>query len=345
MLGDVGSGSQIPHQDLSSGYIPLSFVGTAQPLLSFKQLTLSKQDASKNNPSGSPSQASKSCSDVDMATPMNRFALLSSYFSIGINSCLLCTVLYFIAMDAISSQSPLTIPWWKKVSAFNLHLAAMAVSLIFFSLCVINEAWSMAFWTVLLVPLNFLFSATFKAVAATCFRIVLRATPLFLFAVVIPAIGYTISMYSYGGTMVPALALSFVDWTRIIETTSIILVASIDLGLLICFVLHIFKHTRTSETAPIERKFLVICYFGIASNVLCIIAFVAQVVQVATVVSASRFIVRQVTLDAATHLVFTGVFFTLVVMKVVLRHEDRLEANERQKTLRRSIAKYSVASV
>ncbi|KAJ3233734.1 hypothetical protein HDU78_006254 [Chytriomyces hyalinus] len=267
-------------------------------------------------------------------------------------------------MDAISSQNPLTIPWWKKVSAFNLHLAVMAVSLICFSLCVIHEAWFMAFWTVLLVPLNFLFSATFKmfyllhswkrassvvsslsSVAAWCFRIVIRSAPIFLFGVVIPALGYTISVYSFGGSMVPELALSFVEWTRIIETTSIILIASIDLSLLICFVLHIFKHTRASETAPIERKFLVICYFGITSNVLCIIAFVAQVVQVATVVSASRFMIRQVTLDAATHLVFTGVLFTLVVMKVVLRQEDRLEANERQKTLRRSIAKYSVASV
>ncbi|KAJ3379942.1 hypothetical protein HDU80_002270, partial [Chytriomyces hyalinus] len=280
------------------------------------------------------------------------------------NSCLLCAVLYFIAMDAISSESPLTIPWWKKVSAFNLHLAVMAVSLICFSLCVIHEAWSMAFWTVLLVPLNFLFSATFKlfyllhswkrassvvsslsSVVAWCFRIVIRSAPIFLFGVVIPALGYTISMYSFGGKLVPKLAVSFVEWTRIIETTSIIMIASIDLSLLICFVLHIFKHTRTSETAPIERKFLVICYFGITSNLLCIIAFVAQVVQVATVVGASRFIIRQVTLDAATHLVFSGVFFTLVIMKVVLRHEDRLDANERQKTLRRSIAKYSVASV
>ncbi|KAJ3231966.1 hypothetical protein HDU81_003382 [Chytriomyces hyalinus] len=294
---------------------------------------------------------------------MNRFALTSSYVSISISSCLLCTVLYFITVDAIGSQTPMAAPWWKKVSPFNLHLVVMAVSLICFSLCVIHEAWTMAYWTVVLVPLNFFLSATFKTfyllhswkrassvvyslsnAVATCFRLVIRATPVFLYGVVIPAVGYTISMYTVEDTQAFTLALSFVDWTRIIETASIILVASIDLSLLICFIIHIFKHTRTSETAPVERKFLVICYFGIASNMLCILAFAAQVVQVVTVVSTSRFMIRQVTLDAATHLVFTGVFLTLVAMKVVLRHEDRVDASERQTTLRRSIAKYSGAS-
>ncbi|KAJ3231964.1 hypothetical protein HDU81_003380 [Chytriomyces hyalinus] len=221
----------------------------------------------------------------------------------------------------------------------------------------------MAVWTVVLVPLNYFFSATFKTfyllhswkrassvvnslshAVATCFRFGIYTTPVVLYSAVIPATGYPVSMYTLQEGQPFTLLLSFADWTRILETTAIILVASIDLSLLICFIVHIFKHTRISETAPIERKFLVISYFGIASNVLCIIAFVAQVVQVATVVSSSRFIVRQMTLDAATHLVFTGVFLTLVVMTVVLRHEDRLEAAERETLLRKSIAKYSAAS-
>ncbi|KAJ3249456.1 hypothetical protein HDU77_007707 [Chytriomyces hyalinus] len=162
-----------------------------------------------------------------------------------------------------------------------------------------------------------------------------------MYAVVIPAMVYAASLRSshMEGNSLPKESKK---WMRIFETISIILMASIDLGLLFCFVFHIFKNTRVSETAPIERKFLTICYFGIVANTFCCAAFVSQLVEFATVLSTSRLAIRQVRWDAMIQLVFTSVLLTLVVMKVVLRHEDRREVAFRQQSLKQALVKYSV---
>ncbi|KAI8823865.1 hypothetical protein BJ741DRAFT_633902 [Chytriomyces cf. hyalinus JEL632] len=302
---------------------------------------------------------SKRCSAVEMAIPMNRSVLIGSFTAIGINTLLFGVLLYFTITEAKEMGSPATASLWKKISPFNFQLSVMALSLMGFYACIIYQAWILGPATVGLIPPNVFFSATFKtfyllhswkrgsaviysisAWAAKCFRILIFVAPIVMYAVVIPAIVFAVSLSSSRSGFTP-LAKESQEWIRTIEAISIVLMASVDLGLLFCFIFHIFKNTRVSKTAPIERKFLTICYFGIISNTFCCAAFVTQLVQVVTVISVTRLPVHQVRLDATVHMIFTSVLVTLVVMKMVLRHEDRHEVATQQRSLKQALVKYS----
>ncbi|KAJ3249455.1 hypothetical protein HDU77_007706 [Chytriomyces hyalinus] len=304
----------------------------------------------------------KSCSAITMAIPMNRSVLIGSFTALGINTLLFVALLYFTITEAKEMGSPASASLWKKISPFNFQLSVMALSLMGFYVCIVYQAWILGPASVPLIPPNVFFSATFKTFyllhswkrgsaviysistwAAKCFRILISLASFVMYAVVIPAIVFAVSLSSSRSGITP-LAKESQEWIRTIEAISIVLMASVDLGLLFCFIVHIFKNTRVSETAPIERKFLKICYFGIISNTLCCAAFVTQLVQVVTVISLTRLPVHQVRLDATVHMVFTSVLVTLVVMKVVLRQEDRRELATQQRSLKQALVKYSVTA-
>ncbi|KAJ3254104.1 hypothetical protein HDU77_004259 [Chytriomyces hyalinus] len=304
---------------------------------------------------------SDSCSESAMITPMNRSVLIISFIAIGFNVCIACALLYFIISEA-NETPPLAVILGREImiSPFNLQLSLMAMSLLGFYSCIIYESWLFIATTAYLVPLNFFFSATFKTaylfhswmraskvinsvsiLTAGCIRICLYTVPIVTYATIIPTIAFLVTL-SNPGDGFTALARTSKQWMRFIETASIILVASVDLTLLICFVLHILKNTRESEHAPVEQKFMMISYFGVIANALCFTALVVQIEQVATVVVASRFPVHQAIVDAATHAVFTAVLLTLVFMKVAVRHLDRCEVTTRRVTLQRNVLKHGL---
>ncbi|KAI8823866.1 hypothetical protein BJ741DRAFT_715032 [Chytriomyces cf. hyalinus JEL632] len=276
----------------------------------------------------------KSCSAVTIATPMNRPVLIGSFIALVINVLLSGVLLYFTIIEAKETRSPTPVPMWKKISPFNFQLSVMAVSLMGFYAGVIYEAWILGPVTVCLVPLNFFWSASFKTFyllhswkrgsaiifsisswVANIFRTLIFVAPFVMYAVVIPAIVFAVSL-SLSHKQINSLIKESQKWLRIIETISI----------------------------PIERKFLTICYFGIVANSFCCAAFVAQLVELAAVISTSKLPIQQVRWDAMVQLVFTSVLVTLVAMIVVLRHEDRREAAFRQESLRQALVKYSVTA-
>ncbi|KAJ3230192.1 hypothetical protein HDU78_008567 [Chytriomyces hyalinus] len=291
---------------------------------------------------------------------MNRSVLIGSFAALGINVLLFGVLLYLTIIEAKESRSPATASTWKNISPFNFQLSAMAISLMGFYAGVIYEGWVLGPITVCLVPLNFFWSATFKtfyllhswkrgsaviysisASVANGFRSLIYVAPFAMYAVVIPAMVFAVSLSSSRKEF-NSLPKESQKWMRIFETIAISLMAFIDLGLLLCFIFHIFKNTRVSETEPIDRKFLTICYFGIVANTFCCAAFAMQLVELATVIGSSQLPIRQVRWDAMIQLGFTSVLLTLVVMKVVLRHEDRREVAFRQQSLKQALVKYSV---
>ncbi|KAJ3235607.1 hypothetical protein HDU81_000307 [Chytriomyces hyalinus] len=304
---------------------------------------------------------SGSCSETAMITPMNLPVLIVSFVAIGFTACILCALLYFIISEAHETP-PLAVIFGKElmISPFNLQLSLMAMSLLGFYSCIIYESWLFVATTAYVVPMNFFFSATFKTVylfhswmraskvinsvsilSAGCIRICLYTVPVVTYATMIPASCFLVTLRNPGDGFT-ALARTSKQWMRFIETASIILVATVDLTLLICFVLHILKNTRESEHAPIEQKFMVISYFGVVANALCFTALVVQIEQVATVVVTSRIPVHQAIVDTATHAVFTAVLLTLVLMKAAVRHLDRREVTTRRMTLQRNVLKHGL---
>ncbi|KAJ3240283.1 hypothetical protein HDU81_004197 [Chytriomyces hyalinus] len=309
-------------------------------------------------------QDSNNCAEDVMFTPMNRPVLIISFLAICIAACLLCVLIYFVISEANEMRTFSVILWRNfTISPFNVQLLLMTASLLGFYSCVIHESWLIVGTTAYVVPLNFFFSATFKTVyllhswmrasvvinsisslAGRCIRVCLYTVPVVMYAVTLPAIAFVVSLNNIGdgfGTMTHTSQ----EWMRILETISIIMMASVDLALLICFVLHVCRKTRDSDEAPIEQKFMTISYFGIVANVLCCVAFVVQIEQVATVVVLTRFPVHQVLVDAGMHLVFTAVLLTLVAMKVVVRHADRCEITTRRMTLEHNLLKYGITRI
>ncbi|KAJ3263437.1 hypothetical protein HDU77_010647 [Chytriomyces hyalinus] len=294
-------------------------------------------------------EGAKSCGKLEMTTPMNQSTLLAYYSAIGITSAVLFALVYFLILE---SKSPLpAVTATIMPSPFNLQLLVMAFSLLSFYACVTYEISLLTPISVHLTPLNYFFSATFKtfyllhswrrgsyvinSVAPTTinyFRFLIRAAPAFMYAVTIPAIVFAWTFLNPLEELrgIPQMAQ---QWTRIIETASLILMALVDVGLLTCFILHIVRNTRSSNEQPIEPKFLTICYFGIATNTLCMGAFVGHVVWYVTKVSVSRFPVHQGELDAVTHMVFTAVLVALFAMKILLWNEDRKETSTRRMTM------------
>ncbi|KAI8823863.1 hypothetical protein BJ741DRAFT_584235 [Chytriomyces cf. hyalinus JEL632] len=309
-------------------------------------------------------QDSSNCAENVMLAPMNRPVLIISFVAIFIAACLFCVLIYFIISEANEMRTFSVIVWRDvAISPFNIQLFLMTASLLGFYSCVIHETWLLVGTTAYIVPLNFFFSATFKTVylqhswmrasvvinsisslAANCIRICLYTVPIVMYAVTLPAISFVVSLSRLGDGL-DTMTQTSQEWMRIIETISIILMASVDLALLICFVLHICRNTRGSDEAPIEQKFMTISYFGVVANVLCCVAFVVQIEQVATVVVLSRFPVHQVLVDVGTHLVFTAVLLTLVAMKVVVRHADRREITTRRMTLEQNLLKHGILRI
>ncbi|KAJ3240339.1 hypothetical protein HDU81_004007 [Chytriomyces hyalinus] len=281
---------------------------------------------------------------------MNRFALSSSLVAISVNAVVLFALGYFLINEADEApQEPrVSSNWKRRVSPFNLQLFLMAASMIAFYACLYSEAVSLTAASVYVLPLNFFFSATFKtfyllhswaraakiisAVAPSLtkyFRVLLYLVPIFTYSVTIPAIIFAVLVLETDAQWKRIANMSH-DCMRILETISIIIMTFVDLGLLVCFILHIFKNTRVSVDDPVDLKFLTICYFGVVTNVLCVVAFLFHIIRFVTVVSQTRFPVNQAMLDAVTHLIFTAVLVALFAMKLVLRFQAYLEFERRR---------------
>ncbi|TPX76826.1 hypothetical protein CcCBS67573_g01907 [Chytriomyces confervae] len=304
---------------------------------------------------------SATCSEADIVTPMNRLALSSSLLAMAVNAVVLCALVYFLIYEAEEApqQPRVSSNWKKRVSPFNLQLFLMAVSMIAFFACLYCEALALTAASVYLLPLNFFFSATFKTIyllhswaraakiissvapsLAKYFRFLLYLVPIFTYSVTIPAIIFAVLVLETDEELRRIANMSH-DCMRILETISIIMMTFVDLGLLVCFILHIFNNTRVSVEDPVDIKFLTICYFGVVTNGLCVVAFAFQIIRFVTVVSQTRFPVNQAMLDAVTHLIFTAVLVALFAMKLALRVQVHLEIGRRRSTLEHGMTKRS----
>ncbi|KAJ3236918.1 hypothetical protein HDU81_010178 [Chytriomyces hyalinus] len=293
---------------------------------------------------------STTCSTAAMATPLNRTSQILSYTGMVLNSLILCAFVSFVvAYEGGGGSKNIGIrAVLKFLSPFNLQLTLMAVSLIGVFGCLIEQSRTIAGpSTLYLIPAELVFAEVFKVCflaygwgrGATVinsvwpngtryFTVLVRAAPILIFSPVIPSVLFAESMKpQMRGLIDPEF---FKTLVRSLDLASIAAVFSIDLGLLICFITYIRTSTRISDTDAITPRFLKICYYGAAANVICIGAFFTYLFRYVVMDGRYHSPVHDYTLDAIIHLIFTAILVVLLGLKLALHNDAENEKREKK---------------
>ncbi|KAJ3248245.1 hypothetical protein HDU77_008170 [Chytriomyces hyalinus] len=205
-----------------------------------------------------------------------------------------------LAVDAASPETAGTTRLSQLLSPFNLQLLLMTSSLI---------VW----------PSGMKYSA-----------ILVKLVSVLIFSPLIPCVIFISFGQKIGQpTLDPDY---FRSLGRSLEMASIALVALIDFGLLSCFIVYIRANTRVSNTDAIAPRFLKICYYGTAANVICGGAFTTYLIRFAFMKWNYHSPMYDFLFDAIIHLIFTAVLGTLVGLKVAL-HSDSESEKLRKKSV------------
>ncbi|KAJ3236919.1 hypothetical protein HDU81_010179 [Chytriomyces hyalinus] len=298
------------------------------------------------------SPKSEACSEREINVPLNRPVQVLSYTGLALNVLLLCVFLFFVHREE-SRREPKR-EWRKQfASPFNVQLLMMTVSLIGIYICLIVETMSLEAIILYLLPVNYFLSATFKTffvlyswgrgsavinsvwpAGTIYFQILISGSPALIYSVVVPCV-----IYAYYYTTSPVIMHTSSFVLRCLDMSAIAAVFLLDFGLLVCFVIHIRQNTRISQTDALSPRFLSICYYGIAANILCITSFIIFIVRFVTRDTGFHNPVPEYMMDAIIHLVFTAVLAILLGLKISLQWESdretrsRLSAQERAKVI------------
>ncbi|KAI8834378.1 hypothetical protein BJ741DRAFT_609794 [Chytriomyces cf. hyalinus JEL632] len=289
------------------------------------------------------------CSKAAMVTPLNRTSQILSYAGMVLNSLILCTFIGFvIAHEAGGSKISGISAVLKFVSPFNLQLTLMAVSLIGVFGCLAEQSRTIAGpKSVYLIPAELVFAEVFKVCflaygwgrGATVinsvwpngtkyFTFLVKSASLLIFSPVIPSVIFAESLRPDMEKLIDRDL--FKTLVRSLDLASIAAVFSIDLGLLVCFIVYIRTSTRISATDAIAPRFLKICYYGAAANVICIGAFFTYLFRYVVMDGRYHSPVHDYTLDAIIHLIFTAILVVLLGLKLALHSDAENERREKK---------------
>ncbi|KAJ3244196.1 hypothetical protein HDU78_011293 [Chytriomyces hyalinus] len=289
------------------------------------------------------------CSKAAMVTPLNRTSQILSYTGMVLNSLILCAFIGFVIVFEVGGGSKISgiSAVLKFLSPFNLQLTLMAVSLIGVFGCIVEQSRTIASpKIVFLIPIELAFAEVFKVCflaygwgrgstvinsvwpnGTKYFTFLVKSAPILIFSPVIPSV-------ILAGSMRPELQ-NLIDrdlfkaLVRSLDLASIAAVFSIDLGLLVCFIVYIRTSTRISTTDAITPRFLKICYYGAAANVICIGAFFTYLFRY-VVMDHYHSPVHDYTLDAIIHLIFTAILVVLLGLKLALHSDAENEKREKK---------------
>ncbi|KAJ3233816.1 hypothetical protein HDU78_006215 [Chytriomyces hyalinus] len=296
------------------------------------------------------SPESSRCTQWDMAAPFNRSIQIASHAGFGINALVLCAFILFVCKFDVRKVER---NWTFKdaVSPFNVQLMVMSLSLVGVFSCLILETARLSVEAVFLLPLQYIFSATFKSsflfygwgrgsavvnsiwpAVTRKFQTVVRVTPFLIYSPVIPALGFAIFIIETGNrpnASQKIIAEIWQHWLRGLDVCATLAVFLIDLVFLCFFVHYIRKSTRVSDTEPVSQRFLLISYYGVAANLVYITTFVMYLWRFVTMDELVHSPVHEYMLDAVQHLLFTAAFVLLIALKLSLYREHQADLKTR----------------
>ncbi|KAI8827302.1 hypothetical protein BJ741DRAFT_630685 [Chytriomyces cf. hyalinus JEL632] len=298
------------------------------------------------------SPESSRCAQWDMAVPFNRSVQNASQAGFGINALVLCAFVLFVCKFDVRKVER---NWTFKdaVSPFNVQLMVMSLSLVGVFTCLILETARLSVQSVLLLPSQFMLSATFKssflfygwgrgsAVVNSIwphvtknFQTVVRIAPFLIYSPVIPALCLAVFINETEDNKRPnvserIIAEMWQHWLRGLDMCATLTVFLIDLVFLCFFVHYIRKSTRVTDTEPVSQRFLLISYYGVAANLVCMVTFVMYLWRVVTMDGVVQSPVYAYMLDAIQHLLFTVAFVLLIALKLSLYREHQADLKTR----------------
>ncbi|KAI8832606.1 hypothetical protein BJ741DRAFT_614151 [Chytriomyces cf. hyalinus JEL632] len=272
---------------------------------------------------------SVSCSPAALTTPLNRTTVILACIGLAINLLILVALLLFmLAFDAAGPETAGISRLSQFLSPFNLQLLLMTSSLIGVFSCLLDASKTALITS---LPAELVFSEIFKASFLLCGwgrgATVINSVwprgmkPCFIFLSSVQKSGQSTLDPNYFRNVGPS-----------IEMASIALVALIDFGLLSCFIVYIRANTRVSNTDAIAPRFLKICYYGTAANVICGGAFITYLIRFAFMKWNYHSAMYDFQFEGVIHLIFTAVLGTLVGLKVAL-HSDSESEKLRKKSV------------